>query len=342
MRSHSFLRLALMAASALYIVASFMLMSKVLSQGAWKGVEDLSFMMGYSGTEKLQVAGSITAVAGLLLTVFGLILKSGSIERPFRAVLIAAAVLGPIGYLVQSKAPDYLAQRLAAAAPEQARLAVDTYYWQRLLALPGVVDIEGFPDMTGKMNVAPEVNVFRASLFFNVDIRQLNFSPRYTSEQLPYAYLFHYRYQGELAPGETYLNTSRERRQRIENALSTYITPADDIRRIEQMIFIPYTLLVCMIFLMINTFMLLASLFTLATNRPVRWWAVAAFVAALAVMPLALKDPLSEADGYKRMAASGEFLVPEPVRLWALRYETLVMSVYAAVENYVNGYESSR
>lgn len=336
MRSHTLLRLALLSGSGLYIVASFMLMSKALSQGAWKGVEDMWFMSAYSGTAKLEVAGSITAVAGFLLTVFSLILGSNAVSRPVRAMLIAAAVLGPVSYLVQSKVPEYVAHKLVEAYPDKARLAVDTYYWQRMLALPDVVEIEGFPNVTGRHRIPTEVSVWRTNLFFLVDVRQLEISPAYSSAQLPYAYLFHYRYQGKLAPGESYLNTSRERKQDVERLAAKYITPEDDILRINQMIFMPYTMLVCLFFLLINLFLLAANAFTLATGRQVSRMATAAFAGLLAIAPAFVDDFVSQAPGYQQMTLEGEFLVPEPLRIWALRYETMVMGAYGAIEDQLN------
>ncbi len=336
MRPHTLLRLALLAGSALYIVASFMLMSKSLAQGAWKGVEDMWFMSAYSGTAKLEVAGSITAVAGFLLTVFNMVLRSSAVTRPIRTMLIAAAVLGPAAYMIQSKVPDYIAHRLAEAHPDKARLAIDTYYWQRMLALRDVVEIEGFPNVTGRYQIPTELSAWRTNLFFLVDIRQLELSPSYSAGQLPYAYLFHYRYQDKLAPGETYLNTSPERKQDVDRLVAKYITQADDILRVKQMIFMPYTMLGCLFFLLINMFLLVANAFTLATGRQVSRIATAAFTGLLVVAPAFVDDFASRAPGYKQMTMEGEFLLPESVRLWALRYETMVMGAYEAVEDQLN------
>lgn len=336
MRSHTLLRLALLAGSALYIVASFMLMSKSLAQGAWKGVEDLQFMSAYSGMAKLEAAGSITAVVGFLLTVFNMVLKSSAVTRPVRAMLIAAAVLGPVAYMVQSAIPDYIAHRLVEAHPDKARLAVDTYYWQRMLALPDVVEIEGFPNVTGRYRIPTEVSAWRTNLFFLVDVRQLKLSPSYSSGQLPYAYMFHYRYQDKLAPGESYLNTSSERKQDVARLVEKYITPADDILRVKQMVFMPYTMLGCLFFLLINMFLLVANAFTVVTGRQVSRMATAAFAGLLVIAPAFVNDFVSQAPGYQQMTLEGEFLVPEPLRIWALRYETMVMGAYGAIEDQLN------
>lgn len=336
MRTRTILQVAVLASSLAYVVLSFLLMSKALDQGTWKGVEDMSFMGAYSGTQKLETAGAAVAVLGLLLTLYGLLLKSARVTRPLRAMIIATFLMAPVIYWVQSSIPGVIADKMVRAYPERAQLAIDTYYWQRLLALDDVVTIEGFPEVTGRSRLSAEISSFRTNLFFLVDIRHLDIRPHYTSGKLPYAYLFHYRYKGELAPGETYANTSLERRRRIEQALPTYIKSEDDMARITQVIALPYMVLSILVVGLINGFMVVAGVVGGVTGITIPKWVGFAAASVLVLMPLGVSHPVTVSPGYQKMASQGELMLPRAFTSWALRYETLVISTYLAIEDALN------
>lgn len=323
-------RLLLAAGALLGLFVSLSLIGSLSTITAWTGVEDepALFMFFHAGTMNKRSFLSGFISFGLLGAVAASIICRKAhlgLKAMLPAMVIMFAVSGTVLGQIQNSIVSDIGQRLVAHYPDKARLALDTYYVQRLTSIDNNYKNTLIPGYSGKDIHSLEATLFRVNLFYLLADPRLIIG----TSALPRNWLR--AYFDEFVDYEKKRNEHRYIKASFSPDVFTklYATPSHDLQRIHYAAVVPVVLATSIFSLMVSVIILVGELAGLASKGWIRLraGALAVVILAFLVVPLFI-DTHYDAIAAQQASVCADRVCSITVHLvdWLFRFEVGVLS----------------
>lgn len=327
-------KILIAAAAAFGLFINLALISTLAELSAWTGVEDeiglnMQFHIRNMNRQSF-IAGFITfGLLGALCAAFISRRNGWNLKRTLAAIGIAFVVVGGLLGEVQNQVVSSIGHRLVTHYPQQARLALDTYYVQRLMWRDHGYKNTLVPAYTGVAKNSTEAELFRVNLFYLLSDPRQALGTAAVGKNLFDAYFedFEDFAQGQFPYGRIpgYFSHSV--------FTTKYQTPAYDLQRIYNTAVVPAVLVTSIFSLITSTLILLAEIAAIVGMGSKGWLkvrlaAIGGALALLLTVPLFIDTQYpAQANMQTQACDSAQCLPTRPWVNWLFRFEVGVVSL---------------